>query len=342
MKRLQIFGATPSPYTQKMLSFLRYKRIPFDVHWGNVKQRLEALDIELPKPILLPVVLLEDAQNMPVATTDSTPIIRRLEQEFSDRGAIPDNPALAFINYLLEDFADEWLTKYMFHYRWHFKEDADKAGTILPLVEFEKPLPDKEHKQIKQYITQRQTERLWVVGSSNKTAELIDQSFKRFISMLNKHLIESPFLLGDRPSSADFAFYGQLSQLVKFDPTPRKICHDLAPRVVAWVEVIDDLSGLNLDSKRWTSLEDSPETLNNIFDEFGLMYAPVLLENAKAVNEQKTDWKTTVNGAEWKQRTFNYQAKCLNWIREEYAMLAEQEKDSVKTFLDGTNCEQIL
>ena len=58
----------------------------------------------------------------------------------------------------------------MFHFRWHFKEDADKAGTILPLVEFEKPLPDKEHKQIKQYITQRQTERLWVVGSSNETA----------------------------------------------------------------------------------------------------------------------------------------------------------------------------
>ena len=76
---------------------------------------------------------------MPVATTDSTPIIRRLEEEFSDRGTIPDNPALAFINYLLEDFADEWLTKYMFHFRWHFKEDADKAGTILPLVEFEKP-----------------------------------------------------------------------------------------------------------------------------------------------------------------------------------------------------------
>ena len=32
------------------------------------------------------------------------------------------------------------------------------------------------------------------------------------------------------------------------------------------------------------------------------MYAPVLLENAKAVNEQKTDWKITVNGAEWKQK----------------------------------------
>ena len=65
--------------------------------------------------------------------------------------------AYAFINYLLEDFADEWLTIYV-SFRVAFKEDADKAGTILPLVEFEKPLPDKGHKQIKQYITQRQTE----------------------------------------------------------------------------------------------------------------------------------------------------------------------------------------
>ena len=56
------------------------------------------------------------------------------------------------------------------------KEDADKAGTILPLVEFENPLAEEEHKQIKQFITQRQTERLWVVGSSNDTAELIDHS----------------------------------------------------------------------------------------------------------------------------------------------------------------------
>jgi len=342
MKRLQIFGSTPSPYTQKMLSLLRYRRIPFDIHWGNVNQRLEAMKVEPPKPILLPVILLNDTQNRPVATTDSTPIIRRLEQEFSDRSSIPDDQSLAFINYLLEDFADEWLTKYMFHYRWHFKEDADKAGTILPLVEFEKPLAEEEHKQVKQFITQRQTERLWVVGSSNDTAELIDQSFKRFISMLNKHLIESPFLLGERPSSADFAFYGQLSQLVKFDPTPRKICHDLAPRVVAWVEVIDDLSGLSLDSKQWTSIEASPKTLRNIFEEFGMMYAPLLIENAKAVEDQKTDWKTEVKGAEWRQKTFSYQAKCLNWIREEYALLNEDEKKKVKSFLEGTNCEQIL
>ena len=44
--------------------------------------------------------------------TDSTPIIRRLEDEFEGRSVIPEDPALC--NYLLEDFGDEWVTKYMF------------------------------------------------------------------------------------------------------------------------------------------------------------------------------------------------------------------------------------
>ena len=38
------------------------------------------------------------------------------------RSVIPTDSALAFINYLLEDFGDEWCTKYMFHYRWHEKK----------------------------------------------------------------------------------------------------------------------------------------------------------------------------------------------------------------------------
>ena len=48
---------------------------------------------------------------------DSTPLIRRLEDEFIGRGARPSDPALAWLCDLLEDWADEWVTKAMFHYR---------------------------------------------------------------------------------------------------------------------------------------------------------------------------------------------------------------------------------
>ena len=43
------------------------------------------------------------------------------------------NPVLRFLNYLLEDYGDEWGTKFMFHYRWYDDKDIDNAGTLLPL-----------------------------------------------------------------------------------------------------------------------------------------------------------------------------------------------------------------
>ena len=342
MKRLQIFGSTPSPYTQKILSLLRYRRIPYDVHWGQTQKRLEEQGIELPKPVLLPVILFENEDNKLIATTDSTPIVRRLESDYNVRQVVPNDPVLSFINYLLEDFADEWLTKYMFHYRWYFDKDISKAGDILPLVEFEKRLSTEEHQQIKDFIIERQTKRLWVVGSSKETANLIDESFKRFIKLFNEHLQNTPFLLGTKPSSADFAFYGQLSQLVSFDPTPRKICHQLAPRVIAWVEVMTDLSGINSDTRDWINLEESPSTLKDIFYEFGKMYAPLLVKNAEAVASQMDNWEVDIAGSLWKQKTFSYQAKCLNWIREEFKTLNDKDQIRIREFLKDTNSEQIL
>ena len=37
---------------------------------------------------------------------------------------------MRFLNALLEDYADEWHTKHMFHYRWWFDEDIKKASMV--------------------------------------------------------------------------------------------------------------------------------------------------------------------------------------------------------------------
>ncbi len=37
------------------------------------------------------------------AVVDSTPLIRRLEQEFSGKEALPSHPVLGFLNYLIEE-----------------------------------------------------------------------------------------------------------------------------------------------------------------------------------------------------------------------------------------------
>ena len=342
-KKIKVFGAPASPYTQKMISILRYRHIAYEVFMGDVPGRLSRLDgIEPPKPILLPTLLLEDESGKLKATTDTTPIIRRFENEYPDRKLLPEDPALSFINYLLEDFGDEWVTKYMMHYRWYFDKDADNASTILPLSDLAVNMPDEILKDAKKYVHDRQTGRLWVVGSNDTTADLIDSSYKRFLKLMDDHLSISKFLFGEKPSSADFAIYGQLTQLIGFDPSSREIAYDTALRLVSWQDVMADLSGHDVDNSHWTPLEESPASLKEILKEFGRMYVPALLANANAIIQGEETWETEIDGSVWKQRAFPYQAKCLKWIKEEYGALNENDQSRVKTFLDGTGCEILL
>ena len=343
MEKIKVFGAPASPYTQKMISILRYRHIAYEVFMGDVPGRLNRLDgIEPPKPILLPTLLLKDDSGELKATTDTTPIIRRFENEYADRKLLPEDPALSFINYLLEDFGDEWVTKYMMHYRWYFDKDADNASTILPLSDLAVNMPDEILKDAKKYVHDRQTGRLWVVGSNDTTADLIDASYKRFLKLMDDHLSISKFLFGEKPSSADFAIYGQLTQLIGFDPTSRKIAYENSLRLVSWLDVMADLSGHDVDNSQWTSLEDSPDSLKAIMKEFGRVYVPALLENAKAIMEGQDTWETEIDGSIWKQKAFPYQAKCLKWIKEEFNSLSEDDQSRVREFLDGTGCELIL
>ena len=342
-ERIKVFGAPASPYTQKMISIMRYRHIAYEFYIGDVSGRLSRIEgIEPPKPVLLPTLLLKDGQGNLKATTDTTPIIKRFENEYPDRKLLPEDPALSFINYLLEDFGDEWVTKYMFHYRWYFEEDANNASTILPLSDLATDMDDGTLKEVKKMIHDRQHGRLWVVGSNDITAKLIDSSYRRFVKLMDDHLSVSRFLFGEKPSSADFAIYGQLTQLIGFDPTSRRIASENSLRLVSWVDVMADLSGHDVNNSNWTSLEDSPPSLKEIMKEFGQMYVPALLANAKAIMEGDETWETEIDGSTWKQKAFPYQAKCLKWIKEEFNTLSKNDKTRIKTFLEGTGCEAIL
>ena len=203
-------------------------------------------------------------------------------------------------------------------------------------------VPKDDLIEFKKYIADRQIGRLWVVGSNDTTADLIDTSYRRFLKLMDDHLSVNQFLFGEKPSSADFAIFGQLTQLIGFDPTSRKIAYETSLRVVAWVDIMADLSGHNTNNTKWTSLEDSPKSLKEILKEFGRMYVPALIANAKAVINEEETWEAEIDGSIWKQKTFPYQAKCLKWIKEEFHDLSEDNKSRVRTYLDGTGCELIL
>lgn len=339
--RQTILGATGSPYTRKMLALLRYRHIAHNMVWTDPSAWLEAAGVEKPKVVLLPVFLMPQDDGGVKAVCDSTPIIRDLEARFDGRSVLPDDPVIAFLDYLIEDFADEWGTRFMFHYRWHYAPDIDNAGTQLPLMR-DVSMPEGRHKTFKEMFSERQISRLYVVGSSDTTAPVIEAAYKRLLKVFNNHLAEQPFLLGSRPGASDFAMMGQLTQLVGFDPTPRAIAHDVAPRVVAWTAMMEDQSGLSLDQASWNAPDNLPATLRAILTEIGKTYVPTMLANAKAVIAGEKTWSCMVDGAQWQQPTFPYQAKCLGWLRSEFEKLDQDQRARVHEILDGTGCEPLV
>src|SRR5262249_15082360 len=140
-----------------------------------------------PKDQLLPTFYFPHAQGALEAVVDSSPLIRRLEREFEDRSVLPPPPVTASIDYLLDGYADAWLPKAMFHYGWHYPEDADKAGDILPRWS-RIAASDEEMASMKKFIMDRQIPRLYVVGSNNTTAPVIEASYERFLDLFNAHL----------------------------------------------------------------------------------------------------------------------------------------------------------
>ncbi len=335
---LPVRGSPGSPYTRKMLSLLRYRRIPY----RYIQGRSEG-DDELPEPkvSLIPVFYFADENDGLVAEVDSTPIIRRLETEYPGRSVIPADPAVAFIDYLLEDYGDEWLTKAMFHYRWYYQDGIEMAGSVLP--HYADVTESDEHLlTMKQMFSERQISRLFVVGSNDTTAVVIEESYQRFLTHLNNHLRKSPFLMGMRPGSADFGCLGQLTQLVQFDPTPAKIAAQEFPRVHAWVSKMEDLSGLACLTDGFFSPDEVPDTLIDLLKEVGRTYVPVMLANYEAFEKGLDKVETTVEGKTWVQEPFPYQAKCLQWLRIEYAKLDVDDRTRVDAMLVGTGCELLI
>ena len=334
---LAVRGSPGSPYTRKMLALLRFRRIPY----RYIQCGMGDAGLPQPKVQLVPVFYFENDAGELDAEVDSTPIIRRLEDEYGDRSVIPTDPASAFLNYLVEDYGDEWLTKAMFHYRWYYEADIDRAGSVLPHYD-DVTQDDETIAQLKKIFSERQISRLYVVGSNDTTASVIEDSYKRFLDCLNEHLKTYPFIMGHRPGSADFACFGQLTQLVQFDPTPADIAAAGFPRVHAWVSKMEDLSGLEVTDDAFIDPDEMPSTLKVLFSEIGRTYVPVMLANSAALDQGTDKVEATVEGKPWVQEPFPYQGKCLQWLRIEYAQLAEEDRGRVDAVLAGTGCEALL
>jgi len=196
--------------------------------------------------------------------------------------------------------------------------------------------------QAKIQFSQRQIARLGVVGSNSTTAPLIEASYIRLLGLLDAHLQRYPFLMGARPGASDFALYGQLTQLVQFDPTAMEVALAVSTRVVALVGLVEDLSGLESTEDGWLSADAIPKTLINLLAEVGRTYVPLLLANEAALKAGSKQVEAAIDGEHWVLQTVPYQGKCLRWLREEFSALSGSDQLLAAKVLHETGCLSLM
>ncbi|MFP3942802.1 MAG: glutathione S-transferase family protein, partial [Alphaproteobacteria bacterium] len=325
----RIFGAEPSPYSVKVRSWFRYKAVPHEWVVRTLERQKEFESLaRLP---LIPLVVTPEG----TAMQDSTPVIEELERRHPEPPLQPRDAGLAFLSFLIEEYADEWVNKPMFHYRWTYEADREHASNWIA-SEVAPGADAKEQEKTAKTIRKRMIPRLAFVGSSAETAEQIEASYRRQLEILEAHLVHRPFLFGGRPSLADLGYGGQLYQLSR-DPTPGLLMQELAPNVLAYVERMLHPSAYG-GFEGWETL--APTLTPLLRDEIAGVFLPWSQANADALERGEERFTVDIGGRPFTQNTQKYHAKSLGVLRKRFATLDAPEW--LARVLDETGCADYL
>lgn len=321
-----INGALGSPYSMKMRALMRYRRIPH--LWVHGPASRDALS-KVKAPVI-PVMEYPDG----TFHNDSTPLIYDMEARHTERSVIPPDPARAFIAHLIEDFADEWVTKAMFGYRWLEEVDQIQMSRWLAFDAMKGGGLETSQGFAEQFRA-RQVGRMAIVGCTRENFPLIEASTRGLLAALEAHVVDRHCLFGTRPSLAEFGIYGQLSQL-GVDPTAQAMMRADYPYSYRWLLHIDDMSGIEGE---WDAeAEPYAPIITAWLKQVGDIYMPFLLANAAAIEAGKETFDITAMGLPYTQGVFKYQMKCLADLRARYAALDGEARARIDPLLMETGC----
>jgi hypothetical protein len=173
------------------------------------------------------------------------------------------------------------------------------------------------------------------LGCTPQNAPIIEESAKQIMGLLEAHVTEEAYLFGSRPSLADFAWMGQLSQLAT-DPTPDDLMREIAPFTFRWLMNLDDASGVE---GTWRDpLTPLSGAIRGLLKMAGEIYFPFLLANARAFEKGEPTFSVELLGRTYTQGSFRYQQRCLWDLRSAYAKLDAETKASIDPVLKDAGC----
>jgi glutathione S-transferase len=221
---------------------------------------------------------------------DTVAIIDHLDRDVApELSAHPSTPVHRVLAHLLELFGGEGLLRPAMHYRWNF----DEANLDFLRRDFSAALlldPDPEAKQaVFDFASSRMRKVTVRFGVTPETIPDVERSYLRFLELLDAHLADSPYLLGGRPTIADFGFAGPLYAHLSRDPYPSMLMKRHGRRVHRWSE---RMNAPGLDSGEYGDRgpelfadDGVPPTLRELLAFIGEDFTPDILAQVAGADE---------------------------------------------------------
>jgi glutathione S-transferase len=171
--------------------------------------------------------------------SDTTAIIRYLEEKHPEPAMQPEDPVMKALAWLLFNFGTEGLFLEIQHYRWSFDDSAKFAaldigrvlGSPSDIASIEKKGGAFQAMKLKRFPTE--------VGITKESIPGIEKYTQLLFEKLDTYFRHYPYILGGRPSVADAALMEPLHAHLGRDIHPAIMMKKTAPALYRWTETMN-------------------------------------------------------------------------------------------------------
>ena len=244
-----LWGTAHSFYTGKIRSYLVKKGVAFRELYPTHPQ-FQARIVPAIGMMVVPVLETPDGQIL----QDTTDMIDHVEARWPEPSMVPATPLQRAVAWLLGAFGSEGLLPAGMHYRWSYRAQQED----FLRAEFGRAVhvgPDRAQRRLAgQQLMNYFNGFLHMLGVTPDTIPTVEAAYLELLEALDIHFQHHPYLMGGRPSVADFGFMAPLFAHLARDPVPATLMKNVAPNVYRWTE------RMNMPGIGDGEFHDHPET----------------------------------------------------------------------------------
>jgi glutathione S-transferase len=278
-----LWGTTHSFYTGKIRSYLTKKGVAFRELYPT-HPHFQTVVVPAVGLMVVPILETPDGQIL----QDTSDMIDHLEARWPHPLMIPETPVQRAVAWLLGAFGSEGLLPAGMHYRWSYRAQQED----FLRAEFGRAVhagPDRARRRLAgEQLMNYFNGFLPVLGVMPGTIPTVEAAYLELLEALDVHFQHHPYLLGGRPSIADFGFMAPLFAHLARDPVPATLMKNIAPNVYRWTERMN-LAQVSdgefpQQDESYPPGDDIPETLVPLLEHIFADWGPEVAAYARHYN----------------------------------------------------------